>query len=332
MITYQELSLLTEAALASLDLVEVNLACAWGLPGTEVSDSQVYVRTRDRWAEWVDNKTNRSPHFRQHPEQYENSWSVFRVHALIAVLQRDFGVYYNPACMAEDARLSSVDVFLHGVLLGKGGTCASLPVLITAVGRRLGYPLRLVRAHRHLFARWDDPGGERFNIEVNNAGWNNPPDDYYRSGRYQVTPGQEREACFLRSLTHREELAEFLSQRGYCWLDLDNFCSATEAFILASSLAPDIKPHGACAVMALGQWTAGLRQRLPPGFPQVVIHFPPRRFPAIPLEVERQFIVLETFERLLDEPIHQPWWDSLRQARGTRPVDVPSVIEVRPTR
>jgi hypothetical protein len=55
-------------------------------------------------------------------------------------------------------------VFLHG-LLGpeRVGTCSSLPVLYVAVGRQLGYPLKLVTAKGHLFVRWE--GAE------SRAGW-----------------------------------------------------------------------------------------------------------------------------------------------------------------
>ena len=61
-----------------------------------------------------------------------------------------------------------------------------MPVLYVAVGRRRGYPLKLVEAPTHLFFRWEDPDGERFNVpEVFNVegtghGISFHPDDYYR--------------------------------------------------------------------------------------------------------------------------------------------------------
>ena len=44
------------------------------------------------------------------------------------------------------------DVFIHGMIVegGKGGTCASMPVLYVAVGRRIGLPLYLVGNARGL--------------------------------------------------------------------------------------------------------------------------------------------------------------------------------------
>lgn len=58
----------------------------------------------------------------------------------------------------------SSKVFLHGLLGSKRqGTCSSMPVLYSAVGRRLGYPLKLVTIKGHLFVRWEG-AGERLNV------------------------------------------------------------------------------------------------------------------------------------------------------------------------
>jgi regulator of sirC expression with transglutaminase-like and TPR domain len=41
------------------------------------------------------------------------------------------------------------------------GACVSLPSIVVAVARRLGYPVYLVNCSMHSFVRWDD-GKERF--------------------------------------------------------------------------------------------------------------------------------------------------------------------------
>jgi hypothetical protein len=46
------------------------------------------------------------------------------------------------------------------------GTCSSMPVLYVTLGRRLGYPVKLVTAKAHLFVRWEQTG-ERFNLSKN---------------------------------------------------------------------------------------------------------------------------------------------------------------------
>jgi hypothetical protein len=63
----------------------------------------------------------------------------FRVRAMITHLQRDLGVRYHPERKADESVFRPEDSFLHGILHGQGGTCGSMPVLYTAVGRRLGY-------------------------------------------------------------------------------------------------------------------------------------------------------------------------------------------------
>lgn len=59
------------------------------------------------------------------------------------------------------------------------GTCASLPVLYAAVGRRLECPLKLVTARNHFFVRWDG-AGERLNIKATTEGVTTFEDEYYR--------------------------------------------------------------------------------------------------------------------------------------------------------
>jgi hypothetical protein len=97
------------------------------------------------------------------------------------------------------------------------GTCASLPVLLTALGRWLGYPLKLVLAPGHMFCRWDSPG-ERFNIEYNEQGLNSHPDEFYQEWPHPWTPEmheQERKCPeFLVSLTPQQELAHFARTRS----------------------------------------------------------------------------------------------------------------------
>jgi hypothetical protein len=225
--------------------------------------------------------------------------------------------------------LDTGDVFIHGALLGDGGTCASLPVVYAAVGRRLGYPIRLVSTRRHLFARWDEPDGERFNIEATNAGLSCHPDDYYRTGRYPVTPAQEAETTFLVSLKPKQELADFLAQRGYCWHDLRRYREAAESFIWASMLDPQHKLHGGCAVEVLQEWGEKIKADLPPRIPNITVRLPPqRRFPTVPPSVEYEFVRWEILEAFLQDPSHAHWLEVLRNGPppGQPPPRIPRSI------
>jgi hypothetical protein len=214
---------LSDEQLARLDIALVNLLCAEELPGAEVIDRDLCLCTIDRMAERVRIKTlDAFKAFERTPARWDHSTGIFRIHVLISVLQREFGVRYNPAKIPLEAPLDTEDCFIYGIIQGQGGTCGSLPVLYAAVGRRLGYPLKLVSAActnrwMHLFVRWDEPGGERFNIAVNNQGFDCPPDDYYRQGAYKTRPDWEQTGSVLKSKTPREELAVFLSQRAGCW-------------------------------------------------------------------------------------------------------------------
>src|SRR5260370_37045333 len=92
------------------------------------------------------------PQFRGDLAFYNGSENVFRVVCMVRVIQK-FGVLYNTAKIPAEVPFDTADTFLHGALLGEGGTCASLPVVPIAVGRRRGYPLELGLTHRHFFCR-----------------------------------------------------------------------------------------------------------------------------------------------------------------------------------
>ena len=137
------------------DVAEWNLILAQSLPGAECIDIAKLLDKLDDWAEQVRQETDQLYHrFIESPWNYENSHGYFCVLVLVTVLERDLGVRYNPArvrdpkfqdphCIVPDFS-DSRDLFIHGILDGPGGTCSSMPVIYTAVGRRLGYPMKLV--------------------------------------------------------------------------------------------------------------------------------------------------------------------------------------------
>src|SRR5262249_4403268 len=142
--------------------------------------------------------------------------------------------------MPDDQFFSrSEHLFLHGVTGGVGGTCSSLPVAYVAVGRRLGYPLRLVKGVRHLFARWDDPHGERFNIECTSRGFVSHPDEHYRCWPFEASDEAVQKFGLLRSLSEEEENASFLCTRGQCLERNARTCEATWAYARAANQAPE---------------------------------------------------------------------------------------------
>jgi hypothetical protein len=335
--SWQELARLANEDLATYDVAEYNLACAVGLPDTKDLDIKSCLQRLDVMASYTDRFTERLlPQFRRRPEKYHNSEAYFRVLALITALQRDLGLRYNPSKIPVDAALQTADVFVHGALLGHGGTCASLPVVYAAVGRRLSYPLKLVQAKGqkwgHLFARWDAPGGERFNIEATSQGLNCYPDDYYRTGIYMVEEQIEQQGCLLTSMTPREELATFIAERAYRWRDLGNLRQVANALAWATAIAPKNGFYVNTLNAVMREWGTGLARLEPPGYPMMYFTWPPRRFPeTLPLQYEKDILCLEATENILKNPEYDSrWWAPMRQGQVVEKSPIAVIAVCRP--
>lgn len=332
MLPWKSLCHLSDEELAKIDVAEVNLACAEGLPGAESIPYAECIDRLNHYAYCVRQHTERRMlEFYRQAEKYDYSEAKFRVVWMISVLQKLFGVRYNPAKKPMDVPLNTADKFIHGTLVGEGGTCASLPVVYTAVGRRVGYPLKLVSCRGHLFCRWEESGGERFNIEVNDRTIDDPPDDDYRKGIYETSPWEEKAFCYLQSQTPKMELAGFLKERGLLLLKEERLKEAAESFLWASSLVPHNEMHPLLARRALEAWKERVGAMRPPQAPEITVFFPQRRrWPdTLPLAVEHWFILIETVESTLKRPRNQPWWEALRRAKGYRPNNIPTKIEIR---
>ena len=134
----------------------------------------------------------------------------------------------------------SADLFIQGPLTGRGFTCVTAPVIYAAIGRRLGYPIKLVHSREHTFCRWNERDGERFNIEATSLGLTMPPDAVYCKWPKPITPEEVKRDRYLYSLSPREELAFFIAQRGCCCMDNLETFRAMEAFYYAHKLVPDL--------------------------------------------------------------------------------------------
>ncbi|HEY5915664.1 MAG TPA: transglutaminase family protein [Verrucomicrobiae bacterium] len=235
------------SSVAGIPFERLNLLCAIGLCATNRPDLNECAATLRSWAKQVQSETQRHQYrYDRNPTEFENSPGFYRMLMLSVVLAEDYGVHYDPQRRAGPAA-SRIDdgffndpasVFVHG-LLGpeRKGTCSSLPVLYVALGRHLGYPLKLVTTKGHLFVRWEG-AGERFNIEATGHGLNRFDDEYYRHWPFDLSPGEEEAEGYLKSLTPAEELAVFLSIRGMCLRDQGRLPEAAESFAAAARLAP----------------------------------------------------------------------------------------------
>ena len=294
----------SEEDLARFDIAEVDLVCATELPGSERLDIPTCLAWIDHAAAWARHQTHATlDQFASDPAAYNHSEGLFRVMAIDSVLRGGIGVRYNPDVMADLDRspIDSRDDFLHGIIEGWGGTCASLPVLYVAVGRRLGYPLRLVTTARHLFARWDNPRGERFNIEISNAGGvDTHPDDHYLDWLVPIRGTEWEEIHHRRSLTPRGELTQLWAKRGFCLRANGLMREAVKAIAIAWSLSPDDVLCGVTMQQVMKEWKVTFptwikrRRRLN-------IDWPPRQYPGLPVELEQDIIELDVYERLLKD-------------------------------
>lgn len=170
---------------------------------------------------------------------------------MAVVFYEDFNIRYNPERISNPQDINpndrffadSQDIFLHGLIGSRRmGTCSSMPVLYTAVGRRLGYPLKLVTTKAHLFLRWED-AKERFNLEATGRGMNRYDDAHFKQWPFPVTDEEIRTEGYLKSLTAAEELAVFLSLRANCLKEAGQIEEAAGCYAQAARLAPAARSY-----------------------------------------------------------------------------------------
>jgi regulator of sirC expression with transglutaminase-like and TPR domain len=174
---------------------------------------------------------------------------VFKAVNLALTLKQDLGCDYNKELVTSgvmaDIRSTqffrdSSDLFLHGFTEKRKGSCASLPVLMVAVGRRCGYPLYLAASKGHLFCRWED-GSERFNIETAIEGVDSKPDSYYRRWPHPFSDEELTTEKYLKSLSPAEELGVFAQIRAACLQENRRFKEAAQAYETALRAFPESK-------------------------------------------------------------------------------------------
>ncbi|MEI7729389.1 MAG: transglutaminase family protein [Verrucomicrobiota bacterium] len=230
----------------------MNLLCAEGLRGSEDLDVSKYIERLNSLARQVEWETKRNEHrFTEHPEEHKNSLAYYRMGMLGTVLAEDYGMRYNPKLEIpwvhgkrtdqQANYANSKNVFIHGLLAGERfGTCASMPVLYTAIARRLGYPVNLAATKYHLYVRYEQEDGGHLNVEATeNRGFTTPTDEEYRKGPFPSTEEQIRDLGWLRPMTGREMLGAFLFARAGCLRNMERYAEEAEAIANAGRYLPD---------------------------------------------------------------------------------------------
>ncbi len=241
------------------DIAAVNLACARGLNNVDEHAFPDYLSLLDKIAEAVAKETDRCFRlFKLKPAQFNHSEAVFRIYTMEHVFRVQFNIKYDPLIQKslesgfQWKSSDSTEVFIHGVLSDKRtGTCSSLPTVAIAVGRRLGYPLKLVLVPNHTLYRWDD-GDDRHNYQHTESGGDIRSDDYFFSWprswtEYDYTINRQTNV-WLHSMNATQEVSKFLCNRAIMLCDAERFDEAMQS-IEASQRFDPINP--ACRHIAL---------------------------------------------------------------------------------
>lgn len=233
-----------------VDIARMNLLCAEALPGAENLNVDESLATLDQWAQHIKSEIDRNHHhYAEDPKFFYNSEAFYKMLMMSEVLYEDYNIRYNPKWIAAPGTeqaddhffADSRDILIHG-LVGNNrmGTCSSMPVLYIALGRRLGYPLKLAKAKGHLFMRWDTPT-EKFDMDATGKGLNKYTDEEYKQWPFPLSEQDIKEEDYLKSLSPNEELSVFLSIRGECQTETEQLGDALASFNLAYKYVPTWK-------------------------------------------------------------------------------------------
>jgi len=245
-----ELLSLSPTELEHCDIARMNLLCAEGLSGAENLNVDESLTTLNQWAQHIKSEVDRNfHHFSEDPAYFYNSTNFYKMAMMGVVLYEDYSIRYNPKWVAAPGTeqpddhfyADSHDILIHGLIGDQHlGTCSSMPVLYIALGRRLGFPLKLVKAKGHLFMRWDSPT-EKFDMDATSKGVSHYSDEEYKQWPFPLSETDIKDEDYLKSLSAKEELSVFLSIRGECQTDNEQLGDALASFSLAYKLVPTWK-------------------------------------------------------------------------------------------
>ena len=203
-----QLLTLSSIELENCDIARMNLLCADGLPGAEGVHIETSLALLDQWAAHIKAETERNfHHFQENPAYYYNSEAFYKMLVMSVVLYEDYRVRYNSKWIVAPTEIQaddhffadSRDILLHGLTGSQRmGTCSSMPVLYIALGRRLGYPLKLVKAKGHLFMRWED-AKERFDMDATGKGLDRYDDAHFKQWPFPLSDQEIKDEEYLKS-------------------------------------------------------------------------------------------------------------------------------------
>jgi hypothetical protein len=313
--TAADLAAMPDSQLAKLDPLIMNLIVARGIPGLENLDIDKYAKTVDDWAKTINAANNAEEPSSKHDPTYRVSREFWMAGGMAVMLAGPrFGITYTRDNLTPG---KPEQQFIHGVIDGKRGTCATMPVLYMAIGHRLKWPIKAVVSADHMWARWDDgiptsKGGHRFNLEATNASSNGAAGSFssLTDEEYVAWLQTPREAIDsgsdMTSLSPRQTLGVFLQGRAGYWTARGDLARAQGDLALAVQCFPQNRDIRA-AYLSLMTQAAGRAAT----WNLVPTHAldPQRRYPT--LDVERfNRENMEARQRLTQPPtqLNQPDW------------------------
>ncbi|MGF1633904.1 MAG: transglutaminase family protein [Phycisphaerae bacterium] len=243
--TLWQLLALAEPQFEAVDLVIANLAVARGIDGCGALDIARYVRAVDEWTGFFRRQLpGLEQMFRATPEKWKGDIRFFRIGMLQGFLGHKIGIRYIESHKhAKEVWYNDPgQLFLHGLIDTRQGTCGNMAALHVAMCRRLGWPVSLACADGHLLSRFDD-GEVVYNIEAtadHPGAFASDPDDYYIE-RFRLP--QRAIACGsdLRRLTMRQMIGVFLQLRARYHHDIGRSSLCDSDLCLTRVLFPNYR-------------------------------------------------------------------------------------------
>jgi hypothetical protein len=232
----------TDAQLRATDPLAMNLAVARGLPALSGLDPRPYADLADGWADDLRRRLPRAElEFRRSPGDWKGDVHFFRLGLLCWYVDEVLGIRYreDQRDLRAVAYTDPCDLFVHGVMDSRRGTCGNMAALHMALGWRLGWPVSLACAGWHVLCRYDD-GRVTHNIEATNnghGGFHSHPDAYYKQ-RYGLDEVAVREGSDLAWLGPRALLGLFVGLRARHHGDCGRLVEAARDYRLARALFP----------------------------------------------------------------------------------------------
>ena len=238
---YRQLLARSDAELAPVDPLVMNLLVARSIPSLADLDFARYERLADRWAEDVRRRLPGAEMvFWQTPEHWKNDVNFFRLGVLCGYLEHEAGIaYIEEQRYATSVRYTDPsDLFLDGVMDTRRGTCGNMAALHVAIGWRLGWPVSLACVASHYICRYDD-GKVTHNIEATQAGYGGfkSDPDAHLIKHYGLSPKAISSGSDLRAVAPRELLAIFVSLARHM-RDTGQTDESEQDYLLARHLFP----------------------------------------------------------------------------------------------